>query len=88
MVTGDFLLPCVNYRIREHAEREGDLLTLRLGIRSDRICATMEVKYAHRATLYWLTPGRYSIRVIHELYLSSQGGLGLTEVYRGTVQVR
>ncbi|HXV86461.1 MAG TPA: hypothetical protein VD793_07165 [Gemmatimonadales bacterium] len=75
-VVGDFHLPCVNYWTRVHGNRDGPVLNLWLEFGREKNCVTEEVKFRYQATLDDLRPGVYQVRVFHELFHPSQGGLG------------
>ncbi|GBD31141.1 MAG: hypothetical protein KatS3mg081_0826 [Gemmatimonadales bacterium] len=86
-VEGDFLLPCVNYGVRAEGERRADTLLLKVRMAGDVFCANLKIKYAYRARMRRLDPGFYTVRVFHELFLETQGGIGLIEVQRSRVPV-
>ena len=87
VINGDFALPCTNYGVLHQATRNADTLDFRLEFDRERICATMEIKFQYRATLRDVSPGQFIVRVFHELYVPSQGGVGVTEVHRAEVRV-
>lgn len=87
VVRGDILVPCMNFGVRAWAGSESGRVNVILEFRRESACATVVMKYAYQATVLALPAGVTTVVVYHELFLRSQGGIGLHEVGRATVEV-
>ena len=75
LITGMMTFPCSPHSLNGAAEREGNVLTLRVsGIKLNGCPDTTESVQHYRAELNGLDAGSYQLRVIHDLEAGTPNG--------------